>query len=148
MCKQEKSIQIINEGEITTQSPITIHINYNESLTLKELSDALDRINKAINDVNRDNGIKNNAKLGKDYAAKVAGVDSGSIIVHILTYVVTPIALSVLANFLYDRLKTIGAKSEKEEGAYPISISVNGDNNLIELNITKPSKIDTDLLKK
>lgn len=138
MCKEEKSIQIINEGEITTQSPITIHINYNESLTLKELSDALDRINKAINDINRDNGIKDNAKLGKEYAAKVAGVDSGSIIVHILTYVVAPVALSVLANFLYDRLKTIGAKKEKEDGAYPISISVNGNNNLIELNITKP----------
>ena len=99
----------------------------------------MDRINKAINDVNRDNGIKDNAKLGKEYAAKVAGVDSGSIIVHILTYVVAPVALSVLANFLYDRLKTIGAKKEKEDGAYPISISVNGNNNLIQLNITKPS---------
>ena len=139
MCKSEKCIRIITEGEITTQSPITIHIDYNESLTLKELSDALDRINKAINDVNRDNGIKDNAKLGKEYAAKVAGVDSGSIIVHILTYVVAPVALSVLANFLYDRLKTIGAKKEKEDGAYPISISVNGNNNLIQLNITKPS---------
>ena len=139
MCKKEKCIQIIKEGEITSQSSITIHIDYNESLTLKELSEVLDIINKSINDVNRGNGIKDNAKLGKEYAAKVAGVDSGSIIVHILTYVVAPVALSILADFLYDRLKNIGAKKEKENSAYPISISVNGDNNLIELNITKPS---------
>lgn len=134
----EKAIQIINEGQIKSKSPVTVHINYNASLTLKELSDTLDRINKAINDVNRENGIKNNAKLGKEYAAEVAGVDSGSIVVHILTNFVAPVALSVLANFLYDRLKSIGVKNEKNDAGYPISINVNGDNNLIELNITKP----------
>ena len=134
----EKAIQIINEGQIKSKSPVTVHINYNASLTLKELSDTLDRINKAINDVNRENGIKNNAKLGKEYAAEVAGVDSGSIVVHILTNFVAPVALSVLANFLYDRLKSIGVKNEKNDAGYPISINVNGDNNLIELTITKP----------
>ena len=143
MGAEEKTIQIIKEGEVLPESPITIHINYNESLTLKELSTALDLINKAINDVNRESGIKNNTKLGKEYAAEVAGVDSGSIVLHILTYFVAPVALSMLANFLYDRLKTIGAKKKKksikEDSGYPISISVNGDNNLIELNITKPS---------
>ena len=142
MSTKEKAVQIVTDGEITPESPITIHIDYNESLTLKELSDALARINTAINDVNREFGIKNNAKLGKEYAAEVAGVDSGSIVVHILTYFVAPVALSVLANFLYDRLKNIGAKKEKkpikEDAGFPISISVNGDNNLIELNITKP----------
>ena len=143
MGAEEKTIQIIKEGEVLPESPITIHINYNESLTLKELSAALDLINKAINDVNRESGIKDNAKLGKEYAAEVAGVGSGSIVLHILTYFVAPVALSMLANFLYDRLKTIGTKKEKksikEDSGYPISISVNGDNNLIELNITKPS---------
>ena len=43
----------------------------------------------------------------------------------------------------YDRLKSIGAKKEKnpiiQETAYPISINVNGNDNLIDLNITKPS---------
>ena len=43
------------------KAPITIHIDYNETLTLKEFSEVLDLINKAINDVNRENGIKNNA---------------------------------------------------------------------------------------
>ena len=143
MKADQKIIEIINEGSIMPKAPITIHIDYNETLTLKEFSEVLDLINKAINDVNRENGIKNNAKLGKEYAAEVTGVDSGSIVVHILTNFVAPIALSVFANFLYDRLKNIGTKKEnksiKEDTRYPISISVNGNDNLIEFNIVKPS---------
>ena len=144
MSAKGKVIQIINESTIMPNSSFTLHIDYNESLTLKELVEVLDLINKAINDINRDRGIKNNAKLGKEYAAEVTGVESGSIVVHILTYFVAPIALSVLANFIYDRLKGISSKKEKksnkEELESPISISVNGNNNLIELNITKPNK--------
>lgn len=100
-------------------------------------------INKAINDINRENGIKDNAKIGKEYATEVTGVDSGSIVIHILTNFAVPVALGVLGNFLYDRLKSIGAKKEKnqiiQETAYPISINVNGNDNLIDLNITTPS---------
>ena len=143
MNAEEKTLKDINKGTVMTKTPITIHISYNEDLTLKEFSEVLDLINKAINDVNRENGIKDNAKLGKEYATEVTGVDSGSIVVHVLSSFVAPIALSVLANFLYDRLKNLGArkgnKSIKEDAGYPISISVNGDNNLIEFNITKPS---------
>ena len=143
MSTEEKMIKIINDGSVMPKTPITVHINYNESLTLKEFSEVLNLINKAINDVNRENGIKNNAKLGKEYAAEVTGVDSGSIVVHILTNFVAPVALSVLASFLYDRLKKLGTKKEnkstKEDTRYPITISVNGNNNLIEFNVTKPS---------
>lgn len=143
MNMEERAIKIIKERTITSKDPVTIHITYNESLTLKEFSDVLDLINKAINDVNREYGIKSNVKLAKEYAPEVTGVDSGSIVVHIITSFVAPIALGMLGNFLYDRLKNIGAKKEKNqinpETAYPISISVNGNDNLIELNITKPS---------
>lgn len=135
-------INIISDRSIQQKELITIHIDYNESLTLKELSEVLDLINKAINDVNRENGIKNNATLGKEYAAEVAGVDSGSIVVHILTNFVAPVALSMLGSFLYDRLKNIGAKKEKNQvktdTAYPISINVNGNDNLIEFVVMKP----------
>lgn len=135
-------INIISDHSILQKETITIHIDYNESLTLKELSEVLDLINKAINDVNRENGIKNNATLGREYAAEVAGVDSGSIVVHILTNFVAPVALSMLGSFLYDRLKNIGAKKEKNivktDTAYPISINVNGNDNLIEFVVTKP----------
>ena len=144
MSEEEKVIQIINESTILPNTSFSIHIDYNEALTLKELAEVLELINKAINDINRECGIKNNAKLGKDYAAKVTGVESGSIVVHILTCFVTPITLSVLANFIYDRLKTIVSKKEKnsnkEELESPISVVVNGNNNLIELNITKQKK--------
>ena len=74
---------------------ITMHMNYNEALTLKELSEILDLINKTINDVNRENGIRNNVELGKKYPTEVIGVDPGSIIIHILTNFVAPVALSV-----------------------------------------------------
>lgn len=135
-------INIISDRSIQQRELITIHIDYNESLTLKELSEVIDLINKAINDVNRENGIKNNATLGKEYAAEVTGVDSGSIVVHILTNFVAPVALSMLGSFLYDRLKNIGAKKEKKQvktdTAYPISINVNGNDNLIEFVVTKP----------
>ena len=120
---------------------ITMHMNYNEALTLKELSEILDLINKAINDVNRKNGIRNNAELGKKYKTEVTGVDSGSIIIHILTNFVAPVALSVLADFLSERLKNFGAKKEKKQikidSAYPISIRINENDNLIDINIKK-----------
>ena len=141
-----RKIKVKNEVVTVSQNPVTIHIDYNESLTLKELSKVLDLINLAINDVNRDKGIKNNAQLGNDRAAEVARVESGSIVLHIFTYFVAPIALGIFANFLYDRLKTLGAKKEKNQvkmdTAYPISINVNGDDNLIEVHITKPNNND------
>lgn len=128
------------------QTPVTIHISFNESLTLKELSKVMDLINLAFNDINRKNGVTSTVKIGQEYAAKVAGVGSGSIILYILTSFVVPITVGILADFLYDRLKTIGAKKEKNQvkldTAYPISINVNGDNNLIEVHITKPSNND------
>lgn len=138
-----KMVNIISEGQAVAKKSVTLHIGYNESLTLKELSEILDLINKAINDINRENGIKDNAKIGKEYATEVTGVDSGSIVLHILTNFVAPIALSMLGTFLYERLKSIGAKKEnnqiKLDTAYPISINVYGNDNLIEVNITKPS---------
>ena len=142
MIMDEKALKSIEKETTVSKYPITIHIDYTESLTLKELSEVFDLINKAINDVNRKNGIKNNAKLGKEYAAEVTGVDSGSIVVHILTTFVAPVALNIVASFLYDRLKGIGAKKEKnlpkEDTGYPISVTVNGNDNLIEIHIIKP----------
>ena len=142
---EENAIRIINDGSVMPKDSVTIHISYNESLTLKELSEVFDLANKAINDINREKGVTN-AQIGKEYAASVTGVDSGSIIVHILTNFVAPVALSALANFLYDRIKTIGSKKEKKQNkadtAYPIVIIVNGNENLIKLNITKPSNND------
>ena len=96
----EKKIKAKKEEITVSNNPVTIHIKYNESLTLKELSKVIYLINLAINDINRDNGIKDNAKLGKSFAAEVIGVDSGSIVLHIITHFVAPVALGILANYL------------------------------------------------
>ena len=76
-------------------------------LTLKELTEILENVNKSINDINRDNGVKSNALIGKDYSTKVSGIESGSIIISIFSTLVVPVTLSVLSNYIYDRLKKI-----------------------------------------
>lgn len=143
---EKRAITIINETVINPKDSIAIHINYNKSLTLKELSELLDLINKAINDINRENGI-NNVTIGRNYAAEVKGVESGSIVLSIFINLVTSISCSILGNFLYDRIKSIGAKKDKDlktnDNAYPVVIIVDGDIKLIDINITKP--IDDDL---
>lgn len=140
----EKKIKINNDTEVQSNDNIVIHISYNEMLSLKELSEIIDNINKAINDVNRSNGVKANTDLGQKYASKVSGVEAGSIVLHILVNFVSPVALGMLGNFLYDRLKNIGVKKKDKnnqtrcpEKEYPISINVNGNENLIELHIDK-----------
>ncbi len=147
----QNKIQVIKDVSLQSKDTITIHLDYNESLTLKEFSYALDLINKAINDVNRKNGLKDNAKLGREYAAEVKGVDSGSIVIHILTNFVAPVALSMLATFLYDRLKSVVVKKDKsqaqEKSDYPICIYVNGNNNRIDVNITKSNNSISDALE-
>lgn len=144
---ENRRIKIVSDVSIMPKESVTIHINYTEALTLKELSEILDLINKAINDVNRKNGV-GNVKLAREYAPEVEGVESGSIVVHILASFVAPVAMSMLANYLYDRLKNIGAKKVKQQiqadTAYPISISINGNDNLIELNVQKPSNYQID----
>ncbi|QOS39381.1 hypothetical protein DYE49_02485 [Treponema rectale] len=72
---KENAIRIINDGSVMPNDSVT---------TLKKLSKVFDLANKAINDINREKGVTN-AQIGKEYAAFVTGVDSGSIIVHILT---------------------------------------------------------------
>jgi hypothetical protein len=132
----------ISNDTVLQNEQVTIHIDYTAPLTLKELSEILDLTTKAINNVNRASGMKNNSKLGTEYAPEVSGVESGSIVIHILTNFFAPIALSMMANYLYDKLKCIGAKKENGkinlDTAYPISINVNGNDNLIELHIMKP----------
>ena len=142
MKNNEKRNDVIEES--TTKKEITIHIDSNELLTLKELSEILDIINKTINYINRENGIKSNAKIGKEYAAEITGVDHGSIVINMLVNFVKQISLSVLADCLYERMKKIWSKKEKKTGdgdiKFPIYINVNGSGNLIDINITKPEK--------
>lgn len=135
---EEKKITILNDDAIESGERIKLHVTYNNNLTLKELSEVLNLTNKAINDVNREKGI-NNVIIGREYAPEVSGIESGSIILYIVLQFVTPVALSVLASFIYDRLTTNKKKDNKQlsEDYYPISINVNGSNNSIDIHIEK-----------
>lgn len=121
------AVEIVNDITMDAQGSIRVHITYDKSLTLKELSETLDLINKSINDFNRDNGVTNNGKLGKNYASEVESVEAGSIIVNLMVNVIAPVALSVLANYIYDRVKQIGVnkKPNNESVKYPVDITVN-----------------------
>ena len=136
---EEKKITILSDDTIESGEQIKLRFTYSNNLTLKEFSEVLDLTNKAINDVNRGKGI-NNIIIGRDYAPEVHGVESGSIILYIVLQFVTPVALSVLANFIYDRLTRKNRKNDNKELSeeyYPISINVNGSNNSIDIHIEK-----------
>lgn len=122
------AVEIINDIIMDAQGSIRVHITYEKSLTLKELSETLDLINKSINDFNRDNGVTNNGRLGKKYASEVESVEAGSIIINLLVNVIAPVALSVLANYIYDRVKQIGVnkKTNNKNTKYPVCITANG----------------------
>ena len=132
------------ERLLLPKDKFAIHISYNEALTLKELTFVLEQINKAINDVNRDNGVKSNNTIGTKYAPAIVGVESGSIILHIIANFVLPITLNVLANAISKRL--FEKKQEKTQKNADmdchISINVTGNDNLIECKIIKPTQQD------
>lgn len=106
------NITIKSDREINSDECVKMHFDYSNYLTLKELSEVLDFVNKAINDVNRGNGIKNNVQIGQEYASKVSGVDAGSIVVDILINLVQPVALSILASYIYERLRKLREKGK------------------------------------
>lgn len=136
---KNRNVQIQKNLIIDNESEVSLHFTYDKNLSLKELSELLDLSNKAINDFNRNNGVKNNAALGKQYQAQVEVVKGGSVIITLLLTTVVPLSLGVLANYLYERIKTLGYKQRKESTEvqpckYPIVIVVN-DNN-IEIHIS------------
>lgn len=128
-----------DELMINSNDQVRIHITYDEDLNLGDLSETLDLINKAVNDVNRENGASNR-KIGKEYSSKVSSVESGSIVLNVVLLVVVPIAVNMLSNAIYDRLKTLKQKKKKDapnEQKYPIS--VNGNRNEIHIHIYNAS---------
>lgn len=118
---------------------VKIHITYDKELTLKELSEVILSVQQALNTINRESGIKNNAILGREYASIVSGVESGSIVLAVVLNIAIPVACSLVANCIYDRVKSIGVggkkKDETAKGKYPIAVSVEGDSNSINIHI-------------
>ena len=145
MNKDEKiiylnNVEILKEVELKNTDIVKYHITYDEHLTIKELSEVLDVMNKSINDINRSNGIKNNAEIGKRFAPTVSNVENGSIIMDIIVNLVVPITTGIMANVLYDKLtnhfstKTLkGIKVPKKGPSFKIVV----DDKKIEIKINK-----------
>ena len=135
----DKNIIIENDSILKPKDIINLHITYERDLTLKELSEIISLLNSAINDFNRENGITSNIILGKEYASTISCVKSGSIVLEIVANIAISVACGVFANYIYDRVKTVGCKKGKKEEIqdfkYPINIAVNGDNNTITINV-------------
>ena len=135
---ENENIKIVSDQLIISDNEIKMHISYDDKLTLKELTEILDLTNKAINDINRENGVGNNATIGKKYATEVTKVEQGSIVLSMVMYFVVPVSTSILAAFLYDRFKTIGSKKNKpSEEDCKVNIIVDGNNYNIDIHISK-----------
>lgn len=136
----EKHVIVVQEEKRLEESgKVTLHFTYDKNLTLKELTEVLDMTNKAINDFNRDNGVKSGYALSKRYATEVAGVKEGSYVFELIVNVAVGITTGVLGNCIFERFKMWRAKKKDtpddipavavEEDAsakYPVSITVNG----------------------
>lgn len=134
------NIVVYNESVIEPGDTVCLHFEYDNNLKLKELVELLDLTNKAINSINKDKGISSNSVLGKKYSTEVKNVQEGSIVLNLVLQTASSIAISLLASYIYDKIKTIGfnKKSKKtEEYKYPILISVNDNRNIYtNVNIT------------
>ncbi|MBR7091944.1 MAG: hypothetical protein IKI50_02020 [Clostridia bacterium] len=128
----KQKIEITNNKTITTNDVITFHITYASPLTVKELSQLFNRINKGINTLNRENGVKNNMTLGKEYAPEILRIAQGSIVMDIILKLVQPVLLNVLSQSIYDQFKKSKTKQEKNDEC-PIIMIVNGNNNIINI---------------
>ena len=128
----ESKVLIENDVMLKNNDEVTLHFTYDDPLTLKELSELLDLSNKAINDLNRDNGVKGPSKFSNEYASKVTAVKEGSIEIDLMVSLVLPTVSSVIAGCIQERLKTWKKSKKKNEennqGKYPHSIIVNGGN--------------------
>ena len=136
-----REIEVLSDSDLGMESSVTLHFTYEHDLTLRELADVLDLSCKAINDINRKNGITSTIALSKQYSTKVLAVKEGSAIFVLAVRYAEAIATSMFATYLYDRLKIWGQSSKQrieqqgmDEDAkrnmppakYPISIIVNG----------------------
>lgn len=147
--EEKRNIMIDGDAQIEPGEHISLHITYDRNLTLKELVNVVDATNKAINDVNRANGISNQI-IGKNYTPVLFNVKSGSIVLEVVVPLVATVPLSVLGNFIYDRLKDAldGRKKEKKRDKdvhdeHIISITVDGRSNNYDVTINHKTDNNT-----
>ena len=113
-----------------------LHIRYNKNISIVMLNDILSDINKAINDVNRDNGIGNRA-IG-DYAPVINTVEKGSIIIGLVLLLAKEIALPLLVDYIRNRF------SKKHNNDINININANKNVN-VSVRVDNDNNINIDI---
>ena len=76
-----------------------IHLTYNKNLNLSSFNKICEIINASFNEVNRQNGVKNNKKIG-ELNPEITKFKEGSFILELLTNFIVPIASSVVVEIV------------------------------------------------
>lgn len=129
----EKLLNLFSSGgvaPIVSRATFNIHVTYDESIKLKELSGLLNNINMSVNDYYRDNGV--GSRELSQYSPVVNNVKNGSIWLEIIIAVFSGITVELLAEFI---LKRIG-KDEKGASNNFDNIHIEtGDNCTVHIHI-------------
>ena len=80
-----------------------IHITYNNNLSFSEFNKICDSVNKAFNDINRENGLKSTKQI-KEHNAIITDFEKGSIILELAISFVTKVVPKLVASAIYSRL--------------------------------------------
>lgn len=87
-----------------------LHITYNNNLSFSEFNKICDSLNKAFNDINRENGLKSTKQI-KEHNAVITNFDKGSIILEIVVSFIVQVAAGLVINAICSRLSKL--KSNK-----------------------------------
>ena len=105
-----------------------IHITYNNNLSFSEFNKICDSLNKAFNDINRENGLKSTKQI-KDHNAIITNFDKGSVILELAVSFVVGVASSLVASAIYSRLtkskvEKVDVKIVNDKGKSEIHIHI------------------------
>ena len=128
----DEYIEICSDAILHNDDVLRIHIIPDYNLTLREFSDYIGLIDKAINDINRMNGASNQA-IGKHYSSKICSVDNGSIVIDIILGLLTEVPIKILGKLICQRVMSAISK-QKSNQAVNVRIVIKGDNNQIDIN--------------
>ena len=106
-----------------------IHIEYDNSISLKDFGELIAIFRVSFNDVNRNMGI--NKKKKNEYAPGIDSVEKGSIILNIVVNVVAGVTVNLISDAIKKRIE----KSKKLK-----DFSVTSSEEIIEIKYSNEDK--------
>ena len=106
-----------------------IHITYNNNLSFSEFNKICDSLNKAFNDINRENGLKSTKQI-KEHNAIITNFDKGSVILELVASFVVSVASGLVVSAIKSRLSKIKENKidveivNDEKGKFEIHIHI------------------------